>query len=343
MKNHHKQNFESSLSPRFGTYVAAYLIRQGVDPAPLFRQVGILYRHGDELVAPVPPTKLRALLEAAAKFMDDPFIGLSIGKDFSFEFSGLNALIMISSPNMEQAMRARIKYDTYINNAIYDRIQTTRENFVHGFRVSTIDNSNLRHIHDLLAAQLLTVLRTGSGEMLSPVKMSFVHPAPKDRKTYVEHFGTDDIEFGASINSMAYDHGTARHPFITANKTLNTLLTRSVQLLLSDDEGNHFTDSVYREVIRLLDSGMPTLEEVADNLYVSARTLRRKLKEEGVSFQQVKQRAMHKLAIQLLTMSSAPLSDIAFQLGYSESSAFVRAFRSWEGVTPQKYRDALAN
>ncbi len=341
MNNPHQENFESSLSPRFATYVASYLIKQGVDPTPLFRQVGIYYRAGDELMAPVPPTKLRALLEAAAKFMGDPFIGISIGKHFSFEFSGLNALMMISSRNMEQAMRARIKYDTYINNAIYDRIQTTQEHFIHGFRVSTIDNNNIRHIHDLLASQLLTVLRTGSGKSLSPVKMRFVHPAPKDRKTYFDHFGTDDIEFDASINSMAYDHATARQPFITANKTLNNLLTRSVKLLLSDDEGNHFTDSVYREVLRLLDSGVPSLEEVASNLYVSTRTLRRRLTNEGVSFQQVKQRAMHKLAIQLLTMTNAPLSDIAFQLGYSESSAFVRAFRTWEGVTPQKYRNSL--
>lgn len=343
MKEAPASEFESFMSPRFGTYVAAYLTRQGVDPTPLFKAAGIPYAADQEFVTPITPTKLCALLETAAAHMGDPYIGLSIGKQFSFEFSGLNALIMISSANMEQAMRARIKYDTYINNAIYDRIQATHKYFVHGFRVSTIENVNLRHIHDLLAAQLLTVLRIGTGRDGSPVKMNFVHPAPKDRKIYHEHFNTEQIEFESAINSMAYDNDTARLPFVTANRTLNNLLTRSVQLLLSDDEGNHFTDSVYREVIRLLEAGDSSLESVASNLYVSTRTLRRKLKEEGVSFQQVKQRAMHKLAIQWLTMSNASLSDIAFQLGYSESSAFVRAFRSWEGETPQRYRDRVAS
>ena len=236
-------------------------------------------------------------------------------------------------------MRARVKYDTYINNALYDRIQTTQQCLIHAFRVSTISNGNLRHIHDLLAAQMLSVLRTGSGSALSPTKITFLHPAPGNTKRYVEHFGTEHITFNAAINSMAYSHSTVRRPFVTANKTLNALLSRSVELLHGDDDGNHFTDNVYREVIRSLDSGVPSLEQVAGNLCVSTRTLRRRLTAEGLSFQQVKQRAMHKVAIQLLTMSSASLSEIAYQLGYSESSAFVRAFRSWEGITPQKYRE----
>lgn len=330
---------ESFMSPRFSTYVAAYLLRRQLDPAPLFQQAGLDYRHGEELVVPIPPSKLQWLLEAVAEFMSDPHIGLSIGGDFAFEFSGLNALIMISSANMEQAMQARIKYDTFINNAIYDRIQTTHGYFTHGFRISTMNTSELRHVHELLAAQLLTVLRTGSGASLSPARVQFEHKAAGERKVYQSHFGTDDILFGAPINSMAYTHATARQPFITANKTLNAVLTRSVKLLLQDQDGNQFTDRVYRELIRLLDAGVPDLEEVAQNLYVSTRTLRRKLKDEGASFQQLKQQAMHKMAMQLLTISNAPLAEIAFQLGYSESSAFVRAFKSWEGITPQKFRE----
>lgn len=335
---HQAQDFESYLSPRFGTYVATYLVKRELDPAPLFRRAGIPYRSGEESLSPITPSKLCTLLHEAEHSMADPFIGISIGKHFSFEFAGLNALIMISAANMEHAMKARIKYDTYINNAIYDRIHTGQDVFIHGFRISMIDNIDMRHVHDLLAAQLLAVLRTGTGKVLSPIKVKLAHKAPKEKSPYYDYFGTLQIEFGASMNTLAYNHATARHPFLTANRTLHKLLTQSVQLLLSDDQGNHFTDTVYREIVRLLDNEVPSLEQVADNLHISTRTMRRKLGSEGTSFQQVKQRSLHKVAIQLLTMTNTSLSEIADQLGYSESSAFVRAFKSWEGVTPQKYR-----
>ena len=73
--------------------------------------------------------------------------------------------------------------------------------------------------------------------------------------------------------------------------------------------------------------------------FVSPRTLRRRLSEEGYSFQEAKNLAREKRAKYYLSQTKMPLSEIAFELGFSELSAFSRAFRSWVGETPQSYRE----
>jgi AraC-like DNA-binding protein len=319
--------------------VQTFLLARGIDPAPLFRLARIPYSAGSECVAPLSPKRLATLLAATAKKLDDPHIGLTIGSAFKFEYAGLNALIMISSPNMQQALQSRIRYDTFVNSAMYDQIKTRGGGLVHGFRVSTIENIDLRHVHELVAAQMLSVLRTGTGRPLAPDSVSFCHPCITGIAHYRQHFSCEEIHFEQSINTMYYNKEVLLQAFPTGNRTLHKLLTDSVKQLQSGEKSRAFSDAVHREIIRLFDDGHPTLELVAANLCVSTRSLRRLLKEEGRSFQQVKQDALHKKASQLLALTNLPLREISYQLGYTEASTFSRAFRNWTGTTPQQYRD----
>ena len=83
------------------------------------------------------------------------------------------------------------------------------------------------------------------------------------------------------------------------------------------------------------------MDTIAASMALSPRTLRRRLSEEGYSFQQVKNMARERRAKYYLSSTRLTLSEIAFELGYSELSAFSRAFRSRAGETPQAYRDKL--
>ena len=109
-------------------------------------------------------------------------------------------------------------------------------------------------------------------------------------------------------------------------------------LLIWEDEDN----SVARRVRFLLDSNdeavLPTLEELAERLHMSPYTLNRKLKREGVSYQQIKDRYRRDLAINMLTNQRVSIASIAAQVGFSEAGAFSRAFKNWTGVSPLVYR-----
>jgi AraC-like DNA-binding protein len=83
----------------------------------------------------------------------------------------------------------------------------------------------------------------------------------------------------------------------------------------------------------------PTIEEIADALHVSSRSLQRRLQDEGSSFQCVLEEARHHLARHYLNNSVLELSEAAYLLGYNDANSFVRAFRTWEGVPPARWRE----
>jgi AraC-like DNA-binding protein len=82
----------------------------------------------------------------------------------------------------------------------------------------------------------------------------------------------------------------------------------------------------------------PTIEEIADALHISSRTLQRRL-QEGSSFQRVLDEARHQLARHYLNNSVLELNEAAYLLGYEDGNSFVRAFRTWEGIPPARWRE----
>ncbi len=100
-------------------------------------------------------------------------------------------------------------------------------------------------------------------------------------------------------------------------------------------------DSLTSQIRRLLGRDCrrwPDLDQVARQLHMSSQTLRRHLREEGGSFQQLKDHLRRDLAIYHLGRDELSIQDIAEQLGFSEPSAFHRAFKKWTGLTPGAYR-----
>ena len=86
----------------------------------------------------------------------------------------------------------------------------------------------------------------------------------------------------------------------------------------------------------------PTVKQLASLLNMSSRTLARRLYEEGINFRELSTRIRHERAIEMLSSESVPvpLHQIAYQLGYSDSTAFMRSFRRASGMTPLQYRDS---
>jgi AraC-like DNA-binding protein len=103
-------------------------------------------------------------------------------------------------------------------------------------------------------------------------------------------------------------------------------------------------DAIYEQargaVLTLLPKGDATLEKTAKKLHVTARTLQRRLGEEGVSFGELLSEVRRTQAERLLARSDASLADVAEQVGYADTGAFARAFRTWTGTTPGKFREA---
>ncbi|MEM9910687.1 MAG: helix-turn-helix transcriptional regulator [Pseudomonadota bacterium] len=95
------------------------------------------------------------------------------------------------------------------------------------------------------------------------------------------------------------------------------------------------------EIARALSEGLPKMADIARRLGFSARSFHRRLAEEGLSFQTLTEQTRREIAFSMLQEERFALSEIAFLTGYSEQSAFNRAFKRWTGVTPAAYRKTL--
>lgn len=85
-------------------------------------------------------------------------------------------------------------------------------------------------------------------------------------------------------------------------------------------------------------STVPDFDRVAEQLSISSQTLRRKLKSESTSYQQIKDTMRRDIAIDKLVRERSSITEIGLQLGFVESSSFTRAFKQWTGVSPAEYR-----
>ena len=104
-------------------------------------------------------------------------------------------------------------------------------------------------------------------------------------------------------------------------------------------------DTVARRLRRALEqclpNGEPSAEALAHGLHLSLRSLQRHLSEEGSSYEQVLAETRHALAVQHLGEADCSISEVAYLLGFADSSSFSRAFKRWSGQSPSQYRDSL--
>jgi AraC-like DNA-binding protein len=127
-------------------------------------------------------------------------------------------------------------------------------------------------------------------------------------------------------------------------ETSHLQLDRTTQVyVVTDPSSLHrpqadIPNRVRQAVSAVLGEGVPTLSKIASELGLSARTLQRRLSASGQTYQSIVDAARRQLAHQLLRETDHCLAEIAFRTGFSEQSAFSRAFKRWSGQTPRSYR-----
>ena len=331
----------AALSPRFATYTHVYLLKIGVDPECVFLNAGIEFNQNQEYNKPLSPAEVSRLFNAAAREADDDCFGLNMGWNFSYESAGLAVLVLTSAPNVEKGLYALLSGDRYVDNAIDQRLDRGKATFTHSFRVMSDEDLDLRHFHENVTVMLYRMLYVATRREFNPVSAFFTHEQGAPIERYVSLLGTTDIRFGQDRNGVEYPNAILSLPFVTANKLLHSIVTNSLKTYGTESAKNEFTEIVCREMMRVASGEIPMIETIASNLSVSPRTLRRNLMEEGQTFSQVKRMALEKRSKYLLEQTNLSLAEISYEMGYSEVSAFCRAFRGWTGRTPKSFRKEI--
>ena len=171
--------------------------------------------------------------------------------------------------------------------------------------------------------------------------MTFGHKAPGDAHLFEEFFGCA-VEFEAKADGILLSNDSLKTPNKLGDQALSEFLTKHLDAELEQlQTAPSLVRTTKEEIARVLSEGLPKMADVARELGFSVRSFHRRLADHGVSFQTLAEETRREIALSMLRDQDCPLSEIAFLTGFSEQSAFNRAFKRWTDQTPASYRKSL--
>ncbi|WP_394693060.1 AraC family transcriptional regulator [Hyphobacterium sp.] len=171
-----------------------------------------------------------------------------------------------------------------------------------------------------------------------PLSVHFKHSPRGPVAAYEAHFGCP-VHFDSGRDALQVSAAQVDAPNRVGDETIARFFDQHLEeQLASLSADDALEPQVRRAVTEELSDGVPTLSRIASKLGLGTRTLQRRLSEQGHSFQSVVDMARKELARRLLRETSYSLAEVAFLTGFSEQSAFTRAFKRWAGETPRSYR-----
>jgi len=326
---------ERTIASHFARAALGGARRLGHDYSGLLQQLGISPELLDEPRARIAPEQFTQLIQGLWLALDDEYLGFGDGPSRPGTFA-MMCHALIHCRNLEKALSRGLLFYSLFPQA--PRLNLTYEDEY--VRLS-LDDGQLWDPEHFLSESLLVIWhRLGSwliGQRIRLEQASFSYPRPAHGSEYELLFPCA-LEFGAQYSSLLFHRRYLSMPLLQDERTLKHFLERSPADLLSRPDDGDSLSSQLRRLLSRDSSRWPDLEAVAAHLHISPQTLRRHLREEGSSFQELKDQLRRDIAIYHLSRADLSLQQIAEQLGFSEPSAFHRAFKKWTGLTPGAYR-----
>jgi len=317
------------LAVSMGASQKALVERSQIDPADLEDQDNR-----------IPLKNYLILLEAGVELLEEPALALKFGEAFSIPQLSIVGLIGQASETVEEAF---MQMNRYVRLMIDDGENANRDWFTF---VKDDDgawltlNSELYIEHPQLAESALARWVAGSarepGYRPFAQAIHFTHKEPSYRAEYDRIFGLP-IVFGSDKNAILVNRKFLSLKINPSNRYVFGILSARANALLEElEDAESVRGQVEKILIPILHTGDLKMERIARMLGVSRRTLYRKLKAEGVGYEKILDDLRHQLALHYLNGKKATVNETAYLVGFSDPSAFSRAFKRWTGNSPRK-------
>ena len=306
----------------------------------LLRRVGLSERDFDNRQGRVSAGAQSKLLEYAAEALNDSAFGLHLAQQANPREVGLLFYVGSAAKNVSEAVALYARYCRIVNEAVRVKLLQGQSEVVVEFIFVGVSRHRVRHNAEFGIASVIKALREIAGRNIHPTHVSFAHAGNTNRRELERFFGCP-VEFGASIDQLAFSNETLALPLVTEDPHLLDTLQPICDAAAKERNTAKGTlrASVENEVQGLLRHGNAQRKTVAKKLAMSTRTLARRLADENTTYEEVVDQLRRSLALQYVEEPSLSLSQIAWLLGYEGSSSFNHAFLRWTGRSPSAARN----
>jgi len=283
-------------------------------------------------------TAVRWLLDRAVDLTGDPYFGLYAANFLHVpNFHALGYALIASSSVRELCERLARHFRLLT--------ATTRARFVERDGAAWLEFPQVSeppHLsEDIVGLFLTNLIRELSDGKVGPLEVELHRPAPPDDGRRHRAAFRCRVWFGAEYSRFKFDLHAIDQPLSGGSRELAEHNEKIVVGYLARLDRNDITARVRALLLEELSSGTVTKEEVAKRLFMSPRTLQIKLSKSNTTFQHVINETRRALACGYIQNSTLSITEIAYLLGFSDTSNFSRAFRRWTGQSPRAYADAL--
>src|SRR5215831_3858808 len=266
----------------------------GIPASAVLRKAGLPQSYVDQPRVLVSTEELFALWRAIGEVSTNPAIGLLLGTEAKFERFQPTGLAALLTENFAAAVKQMSRYKQ-LTCPEEIRQETDDEEWSIQFRWLLANEVEPPVLIECAFAWVLSIARHGTGTRLSPLCVEFIQPRAHT-KTVERHFGCP-VVCRATRNMIVFRASDAQRAFVTRNAELLAMLAPQFENELKQENGDeNFLERVRAAIQGRLTGRRPTIDDVADALHVSPRTLQRRLQGEGSSFQRVLDQARHQLA-----------------------------------------------
>ncbi|TAL16905.1 MAG: AraC family transcriptional regulator [Aquabacterium sp.] len=315
--------------------------RRGVDAQALLRQAGLDLSAGTDPMGRHSARRGLLFWQAALQATGDELLGLDVAlQSLPLNFNALGYALM-ASQDLAQ-MYARLARYVHV---VTDAAELSFEADEHGGRLTVSGDRALLagaseatswSIFDYAMLAVVRGSRMLWGRDFRPLELRLQRRMPVERDKYERIFRCTPV-YGCADNTLVVDVQTLHRPLSFANLAVARTSEEAMDRYSSDWQQRDLAQRLAAVLKDMLPGGEPRQQEVAERLGLSLRRLQRRLAEHETSYREVLNRTRHELALEYLGSRRHAVGEVAFLLGFSEVSAFTRAFKRWTGESPRSW------
>ena len=331
------------VAASIGAVILAAARRQGIDPAALAEHAGFDPSLASDPDARIPLAVETLLWDEAARLSADRSFGIHAAEALRPGVFDVVDYAIRTAPSLRASLERLARYNRLVHDAAVFRLLEEGDALRVEHGLGGVKQS--RQAAEFTLASVVVVGGQLNGSPIWPSRVTFQHEARGPTPEQLRLFGVAP-SFSAPANSLTFSRELLDRPLPRTDPLLSRVIERHAEALLALRPAAAETSAarVRRILCEILgkDESAASLPGLASRLHMSERSLQRRLADEGQTFDGLLDELRRELAHRYLSDKKIAIAEVAFLLGYSEPSAFHRAFKRWTGATPSQIRQRAA-
>lgn len=320
----------------------AYAAQRDLSPQKICLSAGVRWEELIDVTKPISPELIGHIYQESIRLSEDPLFGLHFGESLQLSALGIVGEAVKCSATVRDALHLALSILPTVTTAFKTTITLEKDTFTVTFIPTESDWGNSVTSVQTLDVLMVFLIHELDGLLLKKIiPESIRYWRPIEDWSEYERVLRCCPSFTPDVNAITFNNQILDEGIITANYQLQQILLSDFIKVDATLAGKQSLRSrLHDYLMRSSYLGTFSLEGVAANFNISVRTLQRRLKEDGASFETLTDLVRKTLAITYLKSGNYPIKEVSSMLGYNDLGNFTRTFKRWTGMTPSAYQNS---